>query len=911
MTGYARWEAYVDAVRRIVLLSPDVLPEEIATYLKEVARSGDWSRTTKVLAASGALMRTMPADLADFALEAIPEDIPSGGRSSPLEINGLGFQGRFDYFPASHVQGPFLGLLRADEDNGLRLVNGLVNLAVRRWRILQEARGATPLPQAVDQPTGPRELWGDQSVYYWFRTRGTAPTLIGCALMALEVWMEEQIRAHRAAEGLFTRVVGDSDCVATAGICLGLAMEFPAACMSAAVPFVATPGLWMMDLARSVTDQGASLQIVSRTSVLAEKANAERDSQAHRRLSIRDLAPHMMVYGGDSIRAALDEAASRFTADLPFQYEEEKHDSEWAANLREKMENFQAECTAANYRQTVTADGREAVVFEPPAELLARSVAYRERNADYTLALKLYGWSQRMLGESGAAPGPDVLAEAVADAQRLQRPDDYEAPVIIDDDGEGFRLRGVAGTATTVLVRGGEWAWETGTASWCRQTLLAAARTPYPPAGNDSRYALALGDEKTSAAHGLAAIAARGRADSEVRSALLTLMVDTRQRVPAAVMQGLTDVWDVDPVLCWNALALGISLAKVPFRLAYGPIPSDDEQGWRAGLLNEAVRRTEAREVSSLPGIPDQEKDGGYLAWNLLEQLLSALPVARLARDEKAKTKLLGLLDDLMRWTLRQNLPHSRGNRVVEAHPPYEWNTSFSDWIAAVGKALAPDEVSKHILEPVRDVFDEAPGLTADLMKGYINHHLGFMYPPSADSVAQWKEITRWVLASEPVRRAAGDRHMGHDLAQAVTLPVFSWEYGECFKAEWPHAPIFADVIGEWVETIGTNAYAFACLLTTLSGAGWVFAPNPALAWLSDCLKRTPLADAILQEHGNSDRLASFLQRVWHEHRETVVEQVAVRAAYADVIDRLVAYGTPLAGVLQRQLEADVRGRRT
>ena len=913
MSGaYDVWGAHVDRLRQMVLQSADVLPGEVATYLNEVAAAQDWERSKAVLAEPTALMRHLPAAFANFALSVLVPRRPRPGRG--YQSDELEVLDSLEFFPPAHIQGPFLGLLHASEEHGLRLVHGLVNDAVRRWRAGMEAHGVTPLPVRVELPSGTRELWGDETVYYWFRTHGNTSNTVASALMALEAWMEGEIATERPAEELFDRVLRESECVAVAGACLSVSLKYTDDALRAVLPLLSAPGLWSMDLTRSVHD-GNRVPIPDAFAVPTlprhahiEKLRAARDAEPHRSASVRQLAMYVMAFGDDEVKTALDRAAARFTVDLPFRFAEEAADEAHVAELREKMENFQALGTAANYHETEV-NGQAGVMFEPPAELAERNTEAQEAAAEGMLAITLDGWA-RGAREAGRAVTAANLAAAVASARRLQRPDDFASPVSFSrDGGEAFRLRAIAGTAAAVLTTGGYgWARANDALAWSRDVLLAAARTPLPDDGSDSRTSVDDGDSRVSAAKGLGALVVNGDGSPEVRRSLLDLLADPRIRVPEAVMAGLAQAWDADPVLCWNALALGLTLVQVPRGiqpLSYGVVPNPDEAAWRAGLVAEAKRRVETGEVPDLPRLPTHE-DGWYFAWNLAPKLLVWLPLALLAADPARKPALLQLLDDLMAWTIAQNRPREVRGRLLEPSPPFQWNQDFMGWTAAFARYLPDADVTEHILAPVRNVFEDAPDLTAGLLKGYVNYHLGFMAEPPAASVRQWKEIAAWVLASERVRGLAGDRHMGHTIAHAATLPIFVWEFGPTLKAEWPYAPLFTDMIGQWVETLGTNAYAFACLLMLLNGTGWNLTPAPALEWVWTCVDRSD-PDRLLGTHGNAESLAGFLQRMWHEHRDAVLGDAEQRARYSRLVDRLVGRGIALASVLQRRLEERIR----
>jgi hypothetical protein len=257
---------YAAQLRRILIYSADVLPEEVSSLLKQGALRGRWDVRRQLLKEYRPLVDHLAKDYVDFAIEVLTGGTdrhvdPEGDPYDTLERFGL--HEHMEFFPPAHVQGPFLYVLRKNEDQGLRLAQGLCNSAVANWRRKMQARyfhrpRITPLPVMINSPSGPREYWGDTQVYYWFRPMNCGANAVTSALMALEVWLEEQIESGRDAEELFQKVLQQSHCVAVLGLCLGIALAYPAKCLKAVLPIVSSPAVWKMDIARFGADRKES-----------------------------------------------------------------------------------------------------------------------------------------------------------------------------------------------------------------------------------------------------------------------------------------------------------------------------------------------------------------------------------------------------------------------------------------------------------------------------------------------------------------------------------------------------------------------------------------------------------------------------------------------------------------------------
>ena len=142
MTSYEALQGYQRRLRKIIFHSADVLPEEVATYLKDMAIHGSAHAIEEALENYRPLVDHLAKAYVDFALKVLIMKLPTEDKqdiirwSSRLRIyhDNLGIHESIRCFPPAHIQGPFLYLLRRDEQEGLRLIQSLTNTAVEVWR---------------------------------------------------------------------------------------------------------------------------------------------------------------------------------------------------------------------------------------------------------------------------------------------------------------------------------------------------------------------------------------------------------------------------------------------------------------------------------------------------------------------------------------------------------------------------------------------------------------------------------------------------------------------------------------------------------------------------------------------------------------------------------------------------------
>lgn len=152
----------------------------------------------ELLSFIGTAAQAAPAALADLFLDALPEGDDRHRDSAHEPFS----RWHLDYFPASPARRPFLDLLSASPEHGLRLVRGVVSHALR-WR----TRGRGPGDDRVAVPftDGPREFPWLRS-YTWSRDQDSH--VAASALMALEAWAHQRIERGEAVAAVVADILG-------------------------------------------------------------------------------------------------------------------------------------------------------------------------------------------------------------------------------------------------------------------------------------------------------------------------------------------------------------------------------------------------------------------------------------------------------------------------------------------------------------------------------------------------------------------------------------------------------------------------------------------------------------------------------------------------------------------------------
>ncbi|WP_341249774.1 hypothetical protein [Cupriavidus pauculus] len=186
-SGLSMTAAQEDDLRMAFLQWCVLRPDDASAYLaKWQVHPHRHVMFRRLLAFLGSAAQAAPRAVADLFMVALPEgddDSDRGGRHEP-------FSGwSTEYFPASPARPPFLALLEAKPEEGLRLIRAVVSHVIQYWTGDQ-----SPAKDGIDVilASGPRSFpWR----WSYAMSRANDSQVSASALMAMEAW------AHRRIEG--------------------------------------------------------------------------------------------------------------------------------------------------------------------------------------------------------------------------------------------------------------------------------------------------------------------------------------------------------------------------------------------------------------------------------------------------------------------------------------------------------------------------------------------------------------------------------------------------------------------------------------------------------------------------------------------------------------------------------------
>lgn len=200
VSGLSMTAAQEGDLRMAFLLWCKLRPDEAAAYLQGwQAHPHRHAMFRQLISFLGSAPQAAPRAVADLFLAALPDGDDDRDRGLPREPFS---HWSTDYFPASPARAPFLGLLEANPEEGLRLIRAIVAHAIQ-----YRTRGRPPADDRIDVvlATGPRSFpW--QRSYAWSRAHDSQ--VVTSALMALEAWAHRRIEAGDDLQAVIDDVLG-------------------------------------------------------------------------------------------------------------------------------------------------------------------------------------------------------------------------------------------------------------------------------------------------------------------------------------------------------------------------------------------------------------------------------------------------------------------------------------------------------------------------------------------------------------------------------------------------------------------------------------------------------------------------------------------------------------------------------
>lgn len=925
---------YFHRLRDIVAFSADAVPERIPNFLRDLV-AGEREDCARWLGDGvfPGLMTYTPAAFTDFALDVLVprwrEREPVARTSTTRFARSAGVLGEDEewqhlqlhlggaFLGASHKKGPFLTFLNTNEHEALRLISILVNRATMS-NLRNDAFHSNASPVDIvlrDASTGlTQRLSGDARIFQWYRPNGGAPFPVLSALMALEVWMEQQIESGREPEELFRTVLAPSTSVATLGVCVGVALAYPDQCLAAAASWVSLPLVWIYDIARLSTDRMGHVDVGAMMGISDPAAPLlrERDTRPQRRVDIRSLIPHYLLRQHEPLGATVLKAVRDFVTDLSPLAPAQVSDQEAVREYVEYVRPFAALGDPTNYRYVRLSDGRVAIEYVLTPELEARQARAMQNLEAQSAIFSLHLWADR---SSAGVPHESMTAsDAMARAQELLRGSPLHNALKTEDSSLLYKVEAIVGTAAAILaipLRAGAPEPER---IWARAIIRDLA-LQIPDVGDPHADYARVGLLKRLAS-GLIGILLAGEGDADVRVSVLRLAIIGESRVADQVYASLPGLWDAEIVLCKNLVALAFGDATERRGWLGGPhgARSPDSQrrrdeietNLRAGRLPDSLSLGGAippQTSASSTGVDSHGADIADFYPSLAMRGLRAVPLHRVADGSEREWVVKATVEvlDIVARTY-QAVSGSFGSQ----HPfGVSLGRELGGWLAQlITDGIDEGRAKKEILARLEASWPATAELTEGVLLGLATHSLT-KTPIPAQALSLWRDIARWAIPENALVPGEA-RRLPQDHERALSAFVHVHYDSAIFTESWNNAPALVDVYGRWVESVGHSEWGFRALVRFLRAGGQRIDPVLQLRWITSCVAgvgaRTARV-AFWSRHEMGEATAQLLAALWRRSSGIILADAEASTNLASLLDELASCGIPIARATRSLIE--------
>ncbi|MGB6875533.1 MAG: hypothetical protein WBD87_05815 [Candidatus Acidiferrales bacterium] len=412
--------------------------------------------------ALSSLIAVRPAAAAEVLLavcieEPKPTD-PYGDRSRLFDDFGLS-----DWqhgYPAYYWKGPFLTFVQIAPDQGLDAIIRLVNYATQRWledvgvRLTEEQRAKYGLEFEFAAKT---VCWlGDANVFGWHRYLPKDGDVVEAALMALEKWLYDEVKAGRSIAQWVQQIYDRAESLAFAGVLVAVGMKYPGLFTKELQPLLGNLHLYECQTSWAVNEsqEAWTIALSGQPQTVIQWA-LEWHRMPHRRAFLRDNAPVLMMQD-EGIRNYLVGRAAEWAKQLTD-----------AAGDRDDLRFFLARFDLKNYTETPQADGTVMITMRWPEELEAKVKEGQDDRELKIVSLTLSSTARACLS------GRKELqrAEVPEFARQTRRLADWH-PSGLDAQQEQYRVNSLAGGIAVLIIEHRDWLKQNpDIEKWCMDTL--------------------------------------------------------------------------------------------------------------------------------------------------------------------------------------------------------------------------------------------------------------------------------------------------------------------------------------------------------------------------------------------------------------------------------------------------------
>ncbi len=770
--------------------------------------------------------------------------------------------------PPTYLEGPFLIFLRMHEEQGLELIHEVVNHATEVWKKREEHGNRQPLPQTLQLEGKNIELWGDEHVFQWYRYPNVAPNAITCALMALEHWMNEQVKnKEKIPKQLFKNVLMRTNSMAMVGVCSSVGLSNINASLEGILPILENPAIWIADIYRLGQDATAESSIKAFANYFSLNRTKEQNSyrillelarQPHRRFDFRSFILPILLGPNEILRDRLQNAMCDFPNKIPIFFQDEKENTKLLNQRLDICKILAAQSDIKNY-QTFEIEGKVGLQFKMPAELENEQREKTEAVEKFNRVYGLLGWSLTLLDDNRPVPTA-VLDSAFKFADELVSNDNPNYQPNDPIEYSEMQAQAIAAFAAAIVINNWQWIEDNKKCSWFEKQLLIAATRPEPQSEKNNPISIYPMGYRRSAARALCRLQQKVN-KKIVRENIFALSTDANTEVRRFLFTGLRDLWLSDPELVWDCIDANIK---------------------QANIFHSKNR-----------------KIGDYLPTEIdtdtLILVLYCIPTSDEINQIPQIDKIIDILEEMLRFTVTSYSFYQDKNDQYNSWDHKDWNQTLFWTIANVGLRIPQDKAKTIFFEHVLENWVTSPPILITFLRSLLA--VGGQRELEDKLAKLWLDIGKAIIAKL-------DSCNLRDFSEIAGLLIFTDPHGiiSWTVSEWKPLRSLVPLIEEWCQKIGYHADAFPSLVRFLKTIGFSIFSEYGISWLFTCLSRMNDEKAALQKVSFS--LSELLCNAWSKQKAAIKQNPENLRRFILMVDKLASYGNPEAIRLQSKLQS-------
>ena len=790
------------------------------------------------------------------------------------------------WHPPTYLKGPFTGFLRSHPQEGVELIQRIVNHATQVW-ILEEKINfrRCPIPQTIHIEDNEITINGDGDVYCWYRYLSNGPDVVISALMALENWLIDQIKEGKDPKAILPSLLIETNSAAMVGVYVSVCFAHIEKCADLLVPILENPAFWLMDTQRFVTDQqtpGAisafsifDFKTLPDTKILVKDAELP-----HRKKSLRlNRLDVILRLTGETKKQLLD-SIKTFPNNIPYFFEDEQQNALIYRDRLLTCKIWAAEADFDNYKKVrIPENNVDGIEFLMPKELEAEIKKEEILSKSGIINKNLYfaSWSYSLLKDGSIGKG-FTIETGMNYVLQLAAQDD---PSKIPSDGIDeiqTTADAIALFACSMIVRNWDWIEKHGYVQWSIDQILIASSRPEPPATIISYMKNPFGCSR-SAARALPFFILKGVANRKIRKSIMRLASHPNDEVRQNLFSSLGELWNKDQKTIFQCIQITLDSSVI-----------------HKSRISKILADLKIRRPSPFDYMWNETR------FNRLQLIMCCLPSYDKFNEIRDLEEFFELFNQISQFTIK-NYQHYNLKKQ-ESKFSYLWTHAYAETIANIILRFPDADERFKFCEQIQSQWERTPVIMEDFLRGFLVSGSNPIFRERFRSI--WRNLASQIINSNVVPE--NPRYLERHLDNILGLVIFSdpWGIVTWKTKKWELLPDFFDIIDLWCKKFGQSPVCFPDLIKLLKSIGFEFMPDRGIDWLFECLKNVEDTNLFVDKIRIGNSFSELMFDSWVEHHEKIIADSSSLTKFNHIVGILVKAGEPVAITLQRKIEKDL-----